>query len=35
MIAIVTEFENGEWVYEQVPIHRGRALWGTRAFDAA
>ena len=34
-VAIVTEFENGEWVYEQVPIHRGRALWGTRAFDAA
>lgn len=34
-MAIVTEFEDGDWSVEIVPIHRGRALWGAKAYDAA
>jgi len=33
--AIVTEHDDGEWAAEIVPIHRGRAMWRGRTFEAA
>jgi hypothetical protein len=33
--AVVTEYDDGAWDVELVPIHAGRALWRGKAYDAA
>lgn len=34
-MAVITEYDDGDWSAEVIPIHRGRALWRDKAFDAA
>jgi hypothetical protein len=34
-MGILTEYEDGGWSVEIVPIHKGRAQWGGKTYDAA
>ena len=34
-VAVITEFDDGTWMPEIVPIHRGRAVYAGKTFDAA